>query len=205
MPCGACCCEPVRLFIAAEPSNAVRRAAAECIESVKAAISAHAFARNFRWVPEKNLHITIWFLGEVRDERADAVLNALRPPLAASSIPLAIRGFGTFPPSGSPRVLWMGVIDGLPQLASANAELGGRLAPFGFVSEAAAGRPYSAHLTVARVKEPVRAADRVLLRNALSSVSADAGRCRVDALTLFRSRTSPKGPAYEPLLRVPLS
>jgi 2'-5' RNA ligase len=43
-----------------------------------------------------------------------------------------------------------------------------------------------------------------IIRRILAETVADAGGCRVDAVTLFRSRTSPHGAQYERLLRVPL-
>jgi len=99
-------------------------------------------------------------------------------------------------------VLWLGVSAGRPELASAHSELGTRLKPYGFVPE---DRPYSAHLTVARVKSPIAAGPRAEIRDALASAGAEAGSCRIEWLTVYRSRTSPKGAVYEPVLRVPLS
>ena len=55
-----------------------------------------------------------------------------------------------------------------------------------------------------RVKDPGPVAPRVL-RQTIASIEADCGETAVTAATLFRSRLSPHGPAYEPLLRVPLS
>jgi len=96
----------------------------------------------------------------------------------------------------------MGVTHGLPELAAAHDEVGARLQPWGFAPE---GRAYSAHLTIARIKEPPHGAARAVIRQAIAPEPADAGNARIEALTVFRSRTSPKGAVYEPLLRVPLS
>jgi 2'-5' RNA ligase len=74
------------------------------------------------------------------------------------------------------------------------------LEPHGFTPER---REYSAHLTIARVKETGRVAHRVI-RSIVTETMADCGVSQVTALTLFRSRLSPRGSTYEPLLRVPL-
>ena len=148
------------------------------------------------------MHLTVWFLGEVSDPRAGAVLDALRPPLTVSPFTLQVSGFGAFPPSGPPRGLWMGVTEGLEGLALLHEEVGSRLQPWGFRPE---GRAYSAHLTIARLKDPPHGAARSAIRHAVMHEAADAGSCRVDHLVVFRSRTSPGGAAYEPLLRVPLT
>ena len=192
----------MRLFVAAEPSIDVRRAAAARSRALRDTLAGHEFSTRIRWVPEDNLHLTVWFLGEVPDPRSESVLEALRAPMRSPAFEMRISGFGTFPPARSPRVLWLGVPAGVTHLAGAHAEVGTRLAPLGFV---AGTRPYSAHLTIARVSAPLRARERALIRQAMSTVEAEAGWCRVESLTVYRSRTSPKGAAYERLLRVPLS
>jgi len=192
----------VRLFVAAEPSADVRRAAAAASERLRRSLASKQLDRGIRWVPEENLHLTVWFLGEVSDQRTAAVLEALRPPLGVSAFSLHVAGLGAFPPSGAPRVFWMGVVQGCDALSTLHDEVGTRLAPWGFAGEC---RPYSAHLTLARVKEPPAATVRPVIRQLLRDSQADAGTCRIDALTVFRSRTSPRGSSYESLLRVPLA
>jgi len=192
----------VRLFVAADPSAGVRRAAALLALDLKRALERHDVFRGIRWVPEENLHLTVWFLGEVEESLSAQVLDALRSPLRTRAFRLEISGFGAFPPSGSPRVLWLGVTAGLRELAAAHAEVGSRLQPLGFAPE---GRAYSAHLTVARTKSPLGPRERRLLRDTLHGAPAQPGACRVESLTVYRSRTAPKGAVYEPLLRVPLT
>jgi RNA 2',3'-cyclic 3'-phosphodiesterase len=192
----------VRLFVAAEPSDAVRRAAATCAAQVRCRLESAGAGNGLRWVPAENLHLTVWFLGEVSDPRAAAVVESLAPQMISPAFELQLAGLGAFPPSGPPRVLWIGVTRGVAELARAHDEVGERLAPWGFAPE---GRSYSAHLTIARVKDPPRGAARLAFRDALTAERCEAGRCWVDTLTVFRSRTSPHGAAYESLLRVPLS
>jgi 2'-5' RNA ligase len=95
----------------------------------------------------------------------------------------------------------MGLGEGLDGLRALHEETGRRLAPLGYEPE---HREYSAHLTLARVKEGPPRSSVADFRRLLREVPADAGRSRVAAVTLFRSRLSPKGAAYEPVLRVPL-
>jgi len=191
----------VRLFVAAEPSERVRTSAAACTQRLRDRLDAGHAGGGIRWIPPDHLHLTVWFLGEVSEARASAVLDALRPALDVPGFDLHLAGFGAFPPSGPPRVLWMGVMRGLDELAAAHDQVGARLEPWGFAPEA---RAYSAHLTIARVKHPPQGAARAALRRAVAHEPANAGSCRIAELTVFRSRTSPQGAVYEPLLRVPL-
>ena len=148
-----------------------------------------------RWVPPDNLHITLWFIGEVSDDRTAGIIDAVNAPFATRTFELELRGAGVFPPHGPPRVLWIGVAEGQHSMIALYNELAARLQPLGFQPER---RAYSAHLTIARIKAWPHRAKR------LEGVVADAGRCRISAVTVFRSRLSPKGASYEPLLRVPL-
>src|SRR5918992_3590833 len=119
----------MRLFVAAEPSERVRATAAACTQRLRIRLDAARAAEGIRWVPEENLHLTVWFLGEVSEARADAVLDALRPPIDLAPFELHIDGFGAFPPSGPPRVLWLGVTRGLDEPARAHDGIGTRLQP----------------------------------------------------------------------------
>lgn len=187
----------MRLFIGIELDEKIRESAAAIAGSIAQRLERRIEAR---WVPAANLHITLWFIGEVLDERATAILRAIDRPFETDSFDLHVAGAGAFPPSGSPRVLWLGVRSGADSLRRLHGEIAGRLQALGIAPER---RPYSSHLTIARVKN-VRGGDYRRLRTLLAETPADAGRCRVDAVTLFRSRLSPKGATYEPLLRVPL-
>lgn len=191
----------MRLFVAAHPSEEVRVRAAACAERLRVRLDEAGAARGIRWIQASNMHLTVWFLGELSDARAGAVMEALQPAIAVAPFELQVEGFGVFPPSGPPRVLWMGVTRGLPELARLHEVVGARLQPWGFAPE---GRAYSAHLTIARIREAPSGPARAAIRQAAAQERGDAGACRIDHLTVFRSRTSPAGAAYEPLLRVPL-
>jgi RNA 2',3'-cyclic 3'-phosphodiesterase len=188
----------VRLFAGIEIDDIVRERAAAIADSARAALDR---ALSIRWVPPQNLHITLWFFGEVPERGAADILNAIDDPFLASSFDLHVAGLGAFPQSGIPRVLWLGVRSGADSLTRLHAELATRLHPLGLEPER---RPLSPHMTLARVKGLRSGARPPEVRALWRDLPGDAGSCRVDALTLFRSRLSPKGAAYEPLVRVPL-
>jgi RNA 2',3'-cyclic 3'-phosphodiesterase len=188
----------MRLFVGIDIDDLVRERAAAIGESAQALLEP---ALVIRWVPAENLHVTLWFLGEVAEPRTPAVLAAIDRPFGIPPFDLHVAGFGAFPPTGIPRVFWLGVREGIDSLAFVHAGLARRLHPLGFQPER---RPFSAHLTLGRVKVPRRAARGRDWRRSWSELSSDAGVCRVDAVTVFRSRLSPKGATYDRLVRVPL-
>jgi len=184
--------------VGVELDEPVRAAAAAIAGSLRNRLGSRIDAR---WIPAANLHITLWFLGEVTDERADALLRTIGLPFEEKPFDIHVAGLGAFPSSGAPRVIWIGVPSGAAALIRLHGELATRLRPFGIEPER---RGYSAHLTVARVRD-VPGGDRDgHVRGAFRATPAVAGQSRVTAVTVFRSRLSPKGASYEPLLRVPL-
>ena len=191
----------MRLFIGVELDHRVKAAASDVAERLRQRLQRAAPAVVVRWVPTENLHITIWFIGDVPDERAAAIADVLRDPFRTCGFDLAVARCGAFPPSGPPRVFWIGVGTGQSAMQSLYHEVGERLAPLDFEPER---RVYTAHLTIARVKDPGRGTSKVI-RETLVGLPADCGACPIHAVTLFRSRLSPRGAAYEPLLRVPLA
>ena len=190
----------MRLFVGLELDEPVRAAAAAVAERLQSRSLTVAPDFKARWVPGANLHITVWFFGEVADAPAARLVDHLGMPLGLSPFALDVRGCGAFPRSGAPRVLWIGAAEGTAGMINTHAALVERLAPLGYAPEA---RAYSPHVTLARVKDPGRSARTV--REMLAGEAADCGRMVVTALTLFRSRLSPHGATYDPLLRVPLA
>jgi 2'-5' RNA ligase len=188
----------VRLFLAVELDEAVRRAAADTARRLAAALDRRGAGRAVSWVAPGSLHFTLHFLGEVDDPTARALVERMAPPLSTSPFDLALAGIGTFPPAGPPRVIWLGVDDGAAGLAEVHREMGARLDGLRVARER---RPFSAHLTLGRVKAPT--GPRLAGAIAETAAAPDA-RCRVDHVTLFESRLSPRGASYSVIATVRL-
>ena len=189
----------MRLFIGVELPEAVKEMAAQQLDEVKQRIRIAAPSASIRWVEPANLHVTLWFIGEVDETRANALRSSMQPLFATPRFDVKLEGLGAFPPGGPPRVIWIGVAAGREPLVALHGEIRDRLAPLGYEPEA---RPFSPHLTVARVKDIGRGARAV--RAVLADHPVALQAYSQAAVTLFRSRTSPKGAEYESLLRVPL-
>ena len=191
----------MRLFIGIELDETVRAAAARAADDLRQHLARSVPDLHARWVAAENLHVTVWFIGEVTDERAAAIHASLGPPLATSRFTLSIAGCGAFPPSGPPRVFWLGLQEGQASVVGVYDEIAQRMAALDFEAER---RGYTPHITMARVKDAPRGGGRAV-RETLAAMHLPRASCRVEAVTLFRSRLSPRGAPYEPLLRVPLS
>lgn len=188
----------MRLFVAVEIDQAVRRSAARVSAALASALDRGGHRRSVAWVAPQNLHLTLQFLGEVDPARGREVVDCLAPPLSTPAFDIALAGLGTFPPRGPVRVVWMGLAAGAAQVAALYSEIGVRLGSIGFPPEP---RPFHPHLTLGRVKSECGPR----FRDAIDALrEADAGRCRVDHATLFESRLSPSGATYSVLATTPL-
>jgi RNA 2',3'-cyclic 3'-phosphodiesterase len=188
----------MRVFLAVEIDDEVKRCAARVSARLAAALDTGAERRSVAWVAAGNLHITLQFLGEVEPPLVREVADRLARPLAVPAFDVALAGLGTFPPSGPPRVVWLGVAEGARSLSTLYREIDARLDGLGFRKDS---RPFHAHLTLGRVK----AACGQRLRDAIAAAkTADAGRSRVDHVALFESRLSPSGSTYTVVAATPL-
>lgn len=185
----------MRLFVGVEIDAPMAAAAGVLIGRLRVRAQQLAPQSRIAWIPEERLHLTVRFIGQTDEAGATAVLQALEPPLALASFELTVAGPGAFPPSGKPKVIWVGVGNGSDRLGVVEREVTRRLAMAGIPPE---DRPYSPHLTLARVRDAAGLKSSLLFDGAEGS---SLGTTRVDTITLFESRLSPHGPVYAPLLR----
>lgn len=117
-----------------------------------------------RLVVEHNLHVTLKFLGEVGGELLGGIRRAAATTALARRKPsFVVRGLGTFPSRGAPRVIWAGIqdraaacgagSDGASSDIATTARvldeaLDAQLEPPGYRRDR---RPFSAHVTLGRV------------------------------------------------------
>jgi 2'-5' RNA ligase len=188
----------VRLFVAVEIDLSVTQALAEFSAELRRKAQALAPSARIGWMSLEQLHVTSRFVGEVDDEKAAAIAGALLEPLEVEPFDLSVAGAGAFPERGAPRVLWAGIAAGIEGLTAVEAEVSGRLTACGIAREE---RPYRPHVTLARVREPEGLRSAALFE---SLADRRFGTTQVEAITLFQSRTSPKGAVYTPLHRTPL-
>jgi 2'-5' RNA ligase len=108
------------------------------------------FARDAKWVNPKSIHLTLKFLGEVKEDKLTELHDALsKSAKVSASIPITIQGCGFFPNHRRPSVFWAGIQG--PALHPLQLRIEERTQPLGFEGE---NRPYSPHLTLARFKDP---------------------------------------------------
>ncbi|TWJ16581.1 RNA 2',3'-cyclic phosphodiesterase [Geobacter argillaceus] len=128
-----------RLFVAIDLPDEVKRELAKLRrEEIQGA----------RWVPVEQLHLTLRFIGEVDDATFEAIRQALGA-VRGGQFPLAVQLVGHFPPRKSPHVLWVGA-DAGESLADLQGQVEDAVQTAGLAPE---HRPFSPHITIARLRE----------------------------------------------------
>jgi 2'-5' RNA ligase len=186
----------MRLFVAADVGDRAKAHIRAIREQLIPALAASRRAPRVTWVKEDAAHVTLRFIGEVSDDCAAQIETALSPDFAVGPFEVRWDCVGTFPGGRSPRVLWIGA-SGDEKLAELAELVEARLLAIVGPGES---RPFKAHLTVGRIKEP----GRFVWAEAISRLPFEPSVTRVDHVTLYRSRLSPKGPTYTEMLRTPL-
>lgn len=157
-----------------------------------------------RWSASESIHLTLVFLGDVRVPEAGNVPAEIHGALSRavegfSPVTLRAAGLSVFPGVRRARVLWAGVGGETDRLTALQARVAGNLAAVGFPKEK---RRFTPHLTLARFKGD---ADPQAVLSVMERHGGFASEPFVaDALQLFQSRLTPKGPVYTVLWSYPL-
>jgi RNA 2',3'-cyclic 3'-phosphodiesterase len=148
------------------------------------------------------MHVTLAFLGQTPDERLADVTSAVQTAAGRiTAFDIELDRSGRFPPTGRPRIVWLGIGAGAPQLLvlgeQIRAELGRRTIGFD-------DKPLRAHVTIGRAREDVDLVDARAIAAAVEAMRLPHLRFRADSVVVFESRLSPRGPKYTPRAVVPL-
>jgi RNA 2',3'-cyclic 3'-phosphodiesterase len=185
--------EQIRSFIAIELPEDLKSALTRLQEQLKSGANAPV-----KWVNPNSIHLTLQFLGNIATEKVRPITGAMKE--AARGIPpfrLEVKGLGVFPNLRSVRVIWVGVGGEVDKLLLLQKNIETGLVPLGFIPEK---RPFSPHLTLARVNEYASPKDRESLGKLIADTSFEQGYAiEVDSVQLMRSQLSRAGAIYSRL------
>lgn len=184
--------QQLRLFVACELPDEVKRALGRIQDDLRSALSGGAV--RLRWVRPESVHVTLKFLGEVEETRVAEITSAL----AAAVEPFELRlsssaGLGGFG-GARLRVVWLGLEGDVEALAALASRVEQALTPLGFPAER---RPFAAHLTIARVPDRASPEERRQLALLLERHRTPALPSMIlTEVRLMRSVLGPGGSAY---------
>ena len=183
-----------RTFIAVEAVDGVHALAQAAIERLR------PLSANVKWVEPENLHWTLQFLGDLKDEEVAEVCRRTQKVVARlEPFSLTAANVGAFPKTDKPRVLWLGAGEGSDQFYQLAAAIEESLASLGFRGE---NRQFVPHLTLGRVGP---GGDLGPLIAGLKEFGDFAGgQMFVDEVVVYASEPQRSGPKYVPLAHLKL-
>ncbi|MDO9288053.1 MAG: RNA 2',3'-cyclic phosphodiesterase [Thermodesulfovibrionales bacterium] len=181
----------LRCFIAIELPHEIKRNIDTYVEQLKATKA------DVKWVPAKNLHLTLKFLGSTPEE----LLTEINKKLSSIAklhdrFTCRIFGAGVFPNIKQPRVIWLGIKDA-EEMIKLQKNADESMAELGFKKE---DREFNPHLTIGKVRSPKN--KDMLIKELATLKGVDFGKIEVKNIVLMKSDLKPSGAEYIKLTEV---
>jgi 2'-5' RNA ligase len=151
---------------------------------------------DLKLVEAQNIHITLRFLGEIRQERVQEIIEQMKD-IRFSAFRVEFKGLGVFPGPHRPSVVWVGIEKGAKELSQIFETLEHKLRALGVESDR---RGFTPHLTIARVRSGRNRDELVHVVSELQE--KEFGSINVDSVRLKKSTLTPSGPVYADLHKV---
>lgn len=183
----------MRLFASVDLPNKL----AERIADLQAEF---AEAEGLRFTDPEQVHVTLKFLGEVREERLPELESALTTAVMESGVePFETEygGLGVFPSMEYISVLWLGVRDGTAEMTRLHEAIERETVEQGFDP---ADHDFTPHATIARMNH---AGGKELVQTLVRERDPTIGRTTVREITLKKSDLGPDGPVHSTLASIP--
>ena len=179
----------MRCFIAIDIDEQIRKALANLQNELRSKVDIRK--GDVKWVNPENIHLTLKFLGEIKDEQIMDVCNITGDVAGRhKSFELDIESVGWFG-GKSARVLWVGTGQSCDKLLQLQEDLEQQLDSAGWPRDA---RKFSGHLTLCRIRNTK--AGIKLARITEEYKDYKLGTIPVDSVCVFESRLTPQGPIY---------
>jgi len=148
---------------------------------------------DLKLVEPGNIHITLRFLGEIRQELVQDIIEQMKQ-IQFSAFQVEFKGLGAFPDLHRPRVVWVGIEEGAARLSEIFGTLEKGLRTLRVQPDT---RGFSPHLTIARVRS---GRNREELARIVSEMrDKEFGSIVADSVRLKKSTLTPSGPVYSDL------
>ena len=185
----------MRLFVAINIDDAVKVAVAKLQQQFKQRLRN---GNGLKWVEPAIMHLTLKFLGEVDESRIEEINDAIMLAcLEKKAFEFELSAVGIF---GRPaKVLWLSSEKQSSELIALADSVEQAMQELGFEKES---RPFSLHLTLARVKDS--GVERNLRQIANEYQNVELPPVTVDSVCLYKSQLTSDGPVYTLLRKIEL-
>ena len=190
--------EQIRSFIAIELPDNVRSALAELQTELQTNKQPQV-----KWVGPHGIHLTLKFLGNIATAKISDVTGAIEQASRGfSPLSLEVKGLGVFPNFQRVRVVWVGVGGDVDRLKQLQQRIDSNLVPLGFARES---RPFTPHLTLARVREKATPTEQQHLGQLIAGARFEtAHRFTAESINLMQSHLTTEGAIYRQITTISL-
>ncbi|MBI4180857.1 MAG: RNA 2',3'-cyclic phosphodiesterase, partial [Chloroflexi bacterium] len=112
-----------------------------------------------------------------------------------------VKDLGVFPNLKRVQVVWVGISGEIDKFSQLQQGIESNLASIGFAPEK---RPFTPHLTLARLRQQVSFEERQRLGQLIAGTGFEAGNIKVDAISLMQSELTPAGAIHRRISQVKL-
>ena len=190
--------EQIRSFIAIELPDKLKLE----IGQLEAKLKSDGLS-GVKWVNPDSIHLTLKFLDNITQDQTIEITGAMKE--AAQTVPpfkLRVKDLGAFPNFKRVQVVWVGISGEAAQLKQLQQGIESNLARLGFTPES---RPFTSHLTLARLRNQASSHERQKMGQLISSTRFEANcTIQVDTISLVRSQLTREGAIYSRISSVRL-
>lgn len=141
--------------------------------------------KDLRYTKKENLHITVKFLGEVKEENIEKIKKVIEDSCNnIEKFEISCNRLSSFPTLTSAKVIWVNVDDGAKIIEKIYDKLENKFVEAGFMKE---NRKFIPHITIARAGNTVDITG-YLRKFDIKSIA--------ESIVLYRSDLKPNGPIY---------
>jgi 2'-5' RNA ligase len=179
----------MRVFIAIDIDEQILRA----LKDLQSQLQDKADIKkgDVKWVRPELMHLTLKFLGEIKDKEIVQVCTIIETVVARhSGFDLDVESVGHFGGRNA-RLLWVGTGEGNEQLKQLQEDIEEQLAQAGWPKE---NREFTGHMTLCRIRNTKAGSKMSQLSQEYKEY--EIGTTPVDSVVVYESQLTPSGPIY---------
>ncbi len=179
----------MRVFIAIDIDEQIRKDLGRLQNEMRSKVDIKK--GDVKWVNTDVMHLTLKFLGEIKDVEAVDVCNITQEVASRhKNFELEVETVGYFG-GRSARVLWVGTGQNCENLLQLQSDLEQELASAGWPKET---RKFAGHLTLCRVRNTKAGFKLAQMTEEYKDLRL--GTVLADSVSVYQSQLTPKGPIY---------
>ncbi len=199
----------IRAFLAVELSQSLRTELATVQQELKRSLEQQMQGgTRISWAQPASIHLTLKFLGDLDEQVIDPLRAALEEAIGRQvAVTVPLERLGAFPFPQAPRLLWVGPSEkwekgtDAKRVAEVHDAIEQVCEGLHFLRET---RPFSPHLTLARIKMGERHVGVALANSRVLDRLLSLGSLVIESVVLMQSELNPTGSVYTKLWDVRL-